>query len=500
MNAHDDEQQQIHKKTKHVNRQSTNTTESEQVIEESNVVSFSALPIDTIMYIMQFYELSMKKQLVYIKEENDILLMKILFGYFANDNHHRTIVTVFPRISLHCEVNNTETVAIYIINLLVRVKTVVSLDLRNWGDSIFFSQRFLNFRETDKYKNMTFNHLEKIVLNGAFASSMLTNKFSEFIYNSTNVTKLVICDFQRDFSNYQNLISLNFYSDDYSDALLFDLPSCLKYLTVTKDLNKSVFDHLSLLPHLNYLDAYTHESTFSLNPNLTWLKLNVMHIDTETLIDIFKLKYLKTLHLQSRFSGIETEAFKYLSSNTSIIDFVIDLEEYGDIFDALVKYLVMNETIENLVLNRTHIVNEETEFIFVTSPFIKNLLACTLGLTTNVSIQLFIRGAVNLKELHLSCFGDISQKSLELIQQADLDQLHLTFDNMKCKKDFIIFLLKLKNLHSLFIKCNATTDQDLIPFIRENKSLNSLTLLNLTLTQPEEHIEEAAEHIDYFHY
>jgi hypothetical protein len=76
-----------------------------------------------------------------------VVLMKMIFGYFRNDEN-RSIVTLFPGISFPYneylnDVLPDINIIVFTINLLVRVKTIVSLDLSNWVSNETFRSDFL---------------------------------------------------------------------------------------------------------------------------------------------------------------------------------------------------------------------------------------------------------------------------------------------------------------------------------------------------------------------
>jgi hypothetical protein len=112
-----------------------------------NLQQFSVLPEDTILYIMKFYQFPLYKYLFELDNVNNTSLrpkiihswlLKKLFGYYSTN---RSIIALFPCINFSRrntriyfesvdDMYNTKT----IVNALLRIKGVVSLNIADWID------------------------------------------------------------------------------------------------------------------------------------------------------------------------------------------------------------------------------------------------------------------------------------------------------------------------------------------------------------------------------
>jgi hypothetical protein len=496
---------------------------------------FRILPLDTILIILQFYEFKMNRYIWEFTNEDDCQLMKILFGYFI-DSKQRVIFTVFPSISFpynkrvfdeHDEIIDV----VFIVNLLLKTATIQSLALNDWVRNETFVS---NFIRSNNNNNQMYNHFQRFILNGKYSNT--NPSIIQLINNCTNVTNLSVSDERRDFSLFPNLRRLTYFDYGTNKTVLL-FPKTLRVLRLRKNhIQLETLNQIALLPHLTELSIKTIESEFNINPNLKYLYLYADQLDPNTLTNIFSLKKLETLNLMYAPNSDIIHPYSYLATNTSITRLTIQC--FSEISDECFQYLMQNQTIKYLDVD----FGQEGEYTIVSNAaFMKQLLSISILLVSQ-SVDTVLINGTNMTRLDLYSEGVLSRKSLNLILQSQLQELILnrlelteeainqlfTFAkvhtlNLQCasneyfsrsitylkwndsiknltigfavKQQDIISLLKTSTLHSLSIRCKSTKDKVLVPYVKQNENLKSLTLYDLILTKSIKKLYRAAMHL-----
>jgi hypothetical protein len=505
----------------------------------SSQVSFSGLPTDTIYHVMQFYELPFYRYVFELKASAEKLLMKLLYGYFEMDDS-REIFNVFPCISFPCFVTSLKNeeelnIMVSIVNKIVTVKGMVSLDLTGWVTTETMKTKLL---DTPAINNNHFKYIEKLKLTGAVRKPK--RAIVDYVKKCSNVISLHFTDIGTNFSIFSQLKELRVPAS--YDMLL---PLNLTDITITGFISDTIMNEVALLPHLVKCSVKTRMTKFNVNPNLTNLDLNVITsaIDSQTLSQIFKLQNLNTLKLTVTAGDIST--FPLIAANTSITDLrlmVLDTNEVTLL--NLTNNIIANIHIKHL----DWIASKEMANSIVTSDiFVRRLESFACKFNNQEDIKLLFENGTALMKVNLRYSGYLSQESVNaIIQSHSLQELTISgefrqeqlTDLFRCGQfkcltlnvntnlyQFInseyngiqwsptlkslniygpidaslaVTLLKVTTLHTLVLRSDNIYDFDIIPIIKENKNLESLTFHGLMLTQSIDLLFHATRHIPMF--
>jgi hypothetical protein len=534
--------QQNQLKVEELKRRVESLRSQKTILEEADQqiipVSFNVLPVDTILFILQFNELQLERYIFQFNRNNsDKDLIKLLFGYFGDDNN-RIIITLSTRVSLPFldafdNDNDLANFCVYVISLLIRAKTLRSLKLYRWLDSkVFHAKLPILLRNFE----MNFDHIELLLLDGNMCSSNSVGDV--FINRCTGLTYLKSVGTINDFSQFiklKELIYCDREKSKYPPVLTFCTPLQLRKLNVSGVIAPDVMNQIALLPHLTHLQASLN-GTINLNPNLKHLVVSNFRIAPTTIINIMKLQNLNTLEISCPDN---LTIIPYFETNTTITDLTVHFNNSNKgMLIPFINSLVNNRSIKCLTIWNTTIAIQK---LLESQQFLQQLVTCLLE-SDNNSISPLMHTAVNLTKLKLWATV-ITDESLDaIIQHPKLQELYLTtslteqqliqlfmnskvhkltleahfplnintikylqwnyhlhtleLQEMELSKQIVIELLKLRSLRSLDIACIDTCDTDVIPYLQLS-NLETLIVCGITVTNPV-YLYQAAAHIPNF--
>jgi hypothetical protein len=446
---------------------------------DSHKLSFDSFPEEIILCILKYYDLQLLKCIVQYPKTNEAtiqLIMKQLYGYFKDS--HRTIHSIFPCITINTTQSTVplEKTITYIIQSLIRIKSIESLTI-NW------KKKTIPLLKIDD--DLMLDNLQRLEVRGinihCYASELITRCRNLAILET---------DYVRDFSVLPALKRLTYIRSNYLSQLN-NIDKCIQLaeldISAVNSISKECENSIFLLPNLRTLKINTCLSQF--NSNLKSLELiRTDSISNEIIIDILKLKYLNTLRL--KYVPTDATAFPYFASNNTITN--LDIDNYGVSFDPCIEsYIVQNQTIRHLKVHKMDSLFEVEHKLF-------QQLESFSGYINNTEIDRFAKEALNLTTLELfsenipiPMTGILmlpSLTKLTLICSLDKNEnLTIPFQNTtikyldlsKCKylhPEHQLSLMKNTSIETLILPTTLFMKTEEIMHLMNMKSLRTLTL------------------------
>jgi hypothetical protein len=379
--------------------------------------------------------------------------------------------------------------------------------------------------------DLSFTHIQSLSIQGNYNSIEQDYEAwsgcEDFILCCSNLTDLNAVGCITDFTQFNKLKRLKYEPRIEQPLLLISSCYLLREFRSEKKLLREELDQLANLPNLTKLNIHTSESDFKVNDHLTELKLIADAINSSTILQILKSRYLKKLHLV--YEPVDNIAFPCYSSNSSITDLSIGTTNN---WAELMSFVVQNRSIQHL-----GILSKSTEVLLNIDQIIPQLLS--LSYLENPPFDTIIQKAQNLTSLQLSssvqCHMDRILLELPKLKQlavqgCECDNPEYTFQNTRIQllhirsnkrwnekslmwirfnthlqtliideftipDSILVFLLCMKSLRVLKCQCYIDVDE-VVPFIQQNYNLESLHLFaNDEQGVGALHLQEAGRHI-----